>query len=54
MEADMERPESENNTAEPPESPKSNGSDSLATTSLEIDAIKKIAEVTVAPHRSEP
>jgi hypothetical protein len=55
MEADMEKADSESNAAESPESSKLNGRDSLATvSSLEIDAIRKIAEAIVAPQWPKP
>jgi hypothetical protein len=51
METDMEK----GNAAESPESSKPNGKDSVATvSSLEIDAIKKLAEAIVAPPRPKP
>jgi hypothetical protein len=51
MEADMEK----GNASESPESSKPNGRDSVATvSSLEIDAIKKLAEAIVAPPRPKP
>jgi len=51
----MEKPDSERNAAESAESSKLNGRDTVATvSSLEIDAIRKIAEAIVAPQRPKP